>query len=106
MLLELLDLRRTLNGAGWTLSIEKPLFDTLTPLGACRPDFVLEACERNTGEIRRIVVEAMGSHDPDYLASKALTYPRMTQIAPVALVSSADVETGRVGEIVCETLAV
>jgi len=106
VLQELLDLRRTLDGAGWSLSIEKPLFDTLTPLGACRPDFVLEACERNTGEIRRIVVEAMGSHDPDYLASKAVTYPRMMQIAPVALVSSADVASGRVGEIVRETLVV
>src|SRR3546814_1411675 len=57
---ELVELRRTLDRAGWALSIEKPLFDTLTPTGACRADFILEACARQTGEIRRIVVEAMG----------------------------------------------
>lgn len=106
VLQELLALRRTLDRAGWTLALEKPLFDTLTPLGACRPDFLLEAHARDTGEIRRIVVEAMGSRDPEYLASKALTYPRMKQIAPVALVSSADVEARHVGEIVRSTLAI
>src|SRR3546814_4949903 len=85
---ELVELRRTLDRAGWDLSIEKPLFDTLTPTGACRPDFILEACARRTGEIRRIVVEAMGSSDPDYLASKAVTHPRMMQIAPISLIRS------------------
>src|SRR3546814_17010056 len=54
---ELVELRRTLDRAGWDLSIEKPLFDTLTPTGACRPDFILEACARQTGEIRRIAVD-------------------------------------------------
>src|SRR3546814_7668112 len=95
---ELVELRRTLDRAGWDLSIEKPLFDTLTPTGACRPDFILEACARQTGEIRRIVVEAMGSSDPDYLASKAVTHPRMMQIAPISLVSTEDLESGRVGD--------
>lgn len=106
VLQELLDLRRALDGFGWALSIEKPLFDALTPLGACRPDFVLEACARSTGEIRRIAVEAMGSQDPDYIASKAVTHPRMMQIAPLALVSPADGEAGRIGEIVRRALAI
>ena len=35
------------------------MFDTLTPIGPCRPDFLLEARSRSTGEIRQIVVEAM-----------------------------------------------
>lgn len=103
---ELVELRRTLDRAGWDLSIEKPLFDTLTPTGACRPDFILEACARRTGEIRRIVVEAMGSSDPDYLASKAVTHPRMMQIAPISLVSTEDLESGRVGDIVRGALGV
>ena len=103
---ELINLRRYLDRDGWDLSIEKPLFDTLTPLGSCRPDFVLEAFARKTGEIRRIVVEGMCSHDPDYHASKALAHLRMMHIAPLALVSIADVETERVGEIVRSTLAI
>src|SRR3546814_12579238 len=92
---------RSLDRAGWDLSIEKPLFDTLTPTGACRPDFILEACARRTGEIRRIVVEAMGSSDPDYLASKAVTHPRMMQIDPISLIST---EIGRAScrERVCQ----
>ena len=103
---ELINVRRTLDRYGWDLSIEKPLFDTLTPLGSCRPDFVLEACARETGEIRRIVVEAMGSSDPHYLSSKAVTHPRMAQIAPLTLVSFADLESCRIGDIVLSDLAI
>jgi hypothetical protein len=40
------------------LTIEKPVFDTLTPIGACRPDFILELRSRN----RRDQVDHRGSH--------------------------------------------
>lgn len=70
------------------------------PIGACRPDFILELRSRETGEIRSIIVEAMGSTDETYLAAKAVTHPRMAQIGPLVCVSPADVETGRIGAIV------
>lgn len=101
---ELLAIRRNLDRAGWNLSIEKPLFDRMTPLGPCRPDFIVEACSRRTGEVRRVVVEAMGSMDPDYLALKAVTHPRMAQIAPLALISSLDLEAGHLNDIVAGAL--
>jgi hypothetical protein len=103
---ELLTLRQDLDHAGWNLSIEKPLFDTLTPLGSCRPDFILEACDRRSGEIRRIIIEAMGSSDPDYLASKTVIHLRMAHIAPLALVHSEDLERGRIREVVRHSLAI
>jgi hypothetical protein len=64
------------------------------------PDFILELRSRETGEIRSIIVEAMGSTDETYLAAKAVTHPRMAQIGPLVCVSPADVETGRIGAIV------
>src|SRR3546814_16965391 len=63
--------------AGLALLLEKPVFDTLTPIGSCRPDFLLEARSRSTGETREIIVEAMGSTDETYLAAKAVTQPRI-----------------------------
>lgn len=100
VLRDLLHLRRIFDHHGLDLILEKPVFDTLTPLGSCRPDFLLEARSRATGEIRQIVVEAMGSSDETYLASKAVTHPRMAQIAPVVCVSPADVERSQIGKIV------
>ena len=100
VLRELIKLQWTFDRIGIDLTIEKPVFDTLTPIGACRPDFILELRSRETGEIRSIIVEAMGSTDETYLAAKAVTHPRMAQIGPLVCVSPADVETGRIGAIV------
>lgn len=104
VLRELLSMRRSLDRHGIDILLEKPVFDTLTPLGACRPDFIIEAHSRATGEIRQIVVEAMDSDDPVYLASKAVTQPRMAQIAPVICATPRDVELRRIGEIVLRRL--
>ena len=100
VLRSLLDMRRIFDRIGLDLVLEKPVFDTLTPLGACRPDFLLEARSRSTGEIRQIIVEAMGSSEDVYVAAKAVTHPRMEQIAPVVCVSPEDVEKYRIGQIV------
>ena len=100
VLRELLRLRWSFDRMGFDLLIEKPVFDTLTPLGSCRPDFVLEACSRSTGETRQIIVEAMGFTDEIYLAAKAVTHPRMQQIAPLLCVSPHDVEHKRISLLV------
>jgi hypothetical protein len=96
----LIDLRRSFDRHGIDLLIEKPVFDTITPIGPCRPDFVLEARARATGEIRQIIVEAMGSTEDAYLEAKAVTHPRMAQLASLVTVSPADVDHNRVGQIV------
>src|SRR3546814_13022760 len=85
----------TLFRSGLDLLLEKPVFDTLTPIGSCRPDFLLDARSRSTGETREIIVEAMGSTDETYLAAKAVTHPRMQQNAPVLFASPDDVEEAR-----------
>lgn len=100
VLRQLLQLRWTFHRQGLDLILEKPVFDTLTPLGPCRADFVLEARARTTGEIRQIIVEAMGSTDDAYLAAKAVTHPRMAQIAPVICVTPTDAEEHRIEPIV------
>src|SRR3546814_3527223 len=71
VLRDLIKLRMTFDRYDIDLAIEKPVFDTLTPLGPCRPDFLLAARSRSTGQIRPVMVEAMGSNDEMYLLSKA-----------------------------------
>lgn len=101
VLRELFKARRQLDRAGVDLAIEKPVFDRLTTQGACRPDFLLEARSRVTGEIKQLVVEAMGFSDEDYLASKATTHPRMRLLGPLLTIQPSDVE----GERVCDQIA-
>lgn len=96
----LLQLRRVFDRQEIDLVIEKPVFDTLTEIGTCRPDFLLEARSRSTGEIRQLVVEAMGFVDDAYLAAKAVTHPRMKQIAPLLCISPTDANEDRVGPMV------
>ena len=100
VLRELIKLRWSFDRKGIDLALEKPVFDTLTPIGSCRPDFILEAHSRDTGEIRTIIIEAMGSANDVYMAAKAVTHPRMAQIAPVICVTHADLEKNRIGSII------
>lgn len=93
----LLRLRETFDRHGIDLVIEKPVFDTLTPIGPCRPDFLLEAHSRTTGEIRQIIVEAMSRTDEATRAAKAITHLRMARIAPVLSVTPADIDQNRFG---------
>ncbi|AOH87245.1 hypothetical protein AWL63_24115 (plasmid) [Sphingomonas panacis] len=101
----LLGLRHAFDRDGIDIAIEKPVFDILTPLGACRPDFLLEARSRHTGEVRQLIVEAMGFSSDEYRASKTVTHPRMAQIAPVVGITPEDLEAGRLGGILAEKLA-
>ena len=104
VLRELFKVRRLLDEAGIDLAIEKPVFDRLTPQGVWRPDFLIEARSRTTGKIKRLVIEAMGLSDADYLASKATTHPRMRQIAPLLIITPNDVESDRFHDRLIEAL--
>lgn len=101
----LLAARPAFDREGIDIAIEKPIFDTLTALGACRPDFVLEARSRRTGEIRKLVVDALGHTDDEYLAAKVAMRPRMVQIAPIVGITPADVDAGRVGRLLRDALS-
>lgn len=84
--------RRAFDRAAIDLAIEKPVFDILTPLGPGRPDFIVEARSRHTGELRQIIVQAMGGSTPDYLSLKAGGRRTLEQIAPVMGVALADTD--------------
>jgi hypothetical protein len=100
----LLQARSVLDGMSIDITIEKPVFDILTDRGSCRPDFLLEARSRATGEIRQLVVEAMGSTADDYLASKAVTHPRMARIAPILSVTPRDAAGGGIPAMISAAL--
>ncbi|OQW70884.1 MAG: hypothetical protein BVN33_16745 [Proteobacteria bacterium ST_bin13] len=94
VLRSILDARRILDRDGIDLAIEKPVFDRLTILGPCRPDFVIEARSRVTGEIRRIVVEALSRTSEDALAPQTDKRRRLEQIAPVVPIVPEIMERG------------
>src|SRR3546814_16621440 len=82
VLRDLIKLRVTFARYDIDLMIEKPVFDTLTQIGPCRPDFLLEARSRSTGEIRHVMVEAMGTNDDMYLLPKAEHHAGKEQPTP------------------------
>ena len=86
--------QRELHGQRVDLAIGKPLFDTMTPNGPCRPDFMLEARSRVTGEMKMLVVEAMGFDSADYEAAKAVTHPRMKSLGELVTIDPSDMERG------------
>jgi len=96
--------RARFHRAGIDLAIEKPVFDQLTPIGPCRPDFLIEARSRSTGEIRRLAVEAIGLATEGHLLSKSVTHPRIRLIAPVVELGLRDVEADRVFDILSTAL--
>lgn len=96
----LLETRRRLDQEGWDMAIEKPVFDRLTPMGSCRPDFLIELRSRSTGECKQLIVEAVGSSDEAQLAAKAAARPALLQIAPVATLKVTDLEQNRWGSTI------
>jgi len=89
----ILECQRLLHRRGVDMAIDKPLFDTLTRDGPCRPDFVIEARSRVTGEMRTLVVEAMGFETQDYAAAKAVTHPRMAHLGQLLTIDRAEAES-------------
>ena len=96
--------QRALNTQGVDLAIGKPLFDSMTSLGPCRPDFVLEARSRVTGEMKTLVVEAMGFDSADYEAAKAVTHPRMKMLGDLVTIDPTEVEQGIATRKIMRTL--
>lgn len=89
---------------GIDIFVEKPVFDRLTPLGSCRPDFLLEARSVATGEIRQLVVQAMGCASTDHRVSKTATHRCMEEIAPIVGIAPDQVEPSQVYRLLSRAL--
>lgn len=100
----LLDTRRTLDRHGIDVAIEKPIFDRLTPLGTCRPTFLVEVRSRNTGEIRQLFVNATAAMSEGDRSPRITQLRRLTRIAPVIALSPHDFENGSAGLILLKAL--
>nr|GLK21647.1 hypothetical protein GCM10017606_24740 [Microbacterium terregens] len=103
LLRELLSARRALFRQGIDVAIEKPVFDLLTPLGTCRPAFLIEARSRVTGEIKRLAIEASSPEDGDQSPDPGV-HARMREIAELLWLTPPDLEAGRVGRKVAAAL--
>ncbi|HEX7952382.1 MAG TPA: hypothetical protein VF523_04825 [Burkholderiales bacterium] len=99
-----LDATRKFDRQGIDIAIEKPVFDSLTPLGSCRPDFLLEARSNATGEIRRLIVQAMGRSSTDQRLSQTATYRCMQEIAPILFIAPDQIESGQVHRLMSRAL--
>lgn len=104
VLRELLQARPAFARRGVEIAIEKPVFDLMTDLGPCRPDFLLEARSISTGEVIQAVIEATGFDDDHYLALKAAPHPRMARIAPVLCIDPGDLAQGRFPSLLARAL--
>ena len=100
----ILDARRPLAKRGIEMVLEKPVFDRLTNLGPCRPDFLIEARSRSTGEIKQVAVEAIAEGGSDYLAAKAAAAMRLRALMPLLEIRPDDVEAGRIGPMLAAAL--
>lgn len=89
--------RRKLDRAGLDVLIEKPVFDSLTPLGACRPDFLIEVRSRLTGECRQLIIETVAAPDTDRRPVSAR--PALETIAPVQVISPHDLANGDIEQL-------
>lgn len=84
----LIDIRSFFDRRGIDLMIEKPVFDILTPLGPCRPAFLLEARAQRTGECRQVAIEIVGRGSEADAHAAAQLRDRVKQIAPIVTVSA------------------
>ncbi|NNG57154.1 hypothetical protein [Sphingomonas paucimobilis] len=104
LLRELLAIQRNLHRHGIDAAIEKPVFDILTPLGPARPDFLIEARSRITGEIKRLAIDTIDHGDDDHDGSSTSGHSRLREIAPLLCLSSGDLVPGRVARKVAAAL--
>lgn len=87
----LLRARRGLATEGIDLIIERPVFHRLTAKGPCRPDFVIEARSRTTGEFKQLVLAVERNSE-----SHGHARDRMLRVAPILDIAPADVAEGTI----------
>jgi hypothetical protein len=76
----------------------------MTPDGPCRPDFILEGRSRVTGEMKTLVVEAMGFDNAEYEAAKAKTHPRMKTLGQLVTIDPNEVNQDKAARKILRTL--
>jgi len=84
-LIALRDCYRVLRSEGYSIEIEKPLFNMpslAAPGDVCIPDFILNIKHRQKGQYK-VVVETMGATSKNYRASKQRTHPLMEALGPL-----------------------
>ncbi|MBB3659701.1 hypothetical protein FHX15_004969 [Rhizobium sp. BK650] len=64
------------------IKITKPLFASQTPIGACRPDFVLEVAYKDHPP-KRLIVEAFGTETEEYREAKEKTLALIKHLGPI-----------------------
>lgn len=64
------------------VKIIKPLFASETPLGPCRPDFLIEAIYKEHQPVT-LVIEAFGIETEEYREAKDKTVPYMRHLGPI-----------------------
>ena len=64
------------------IKITKPLFASETPLGPCRPDFILEATYKEHRPAT-LIIEAFGMETEEYRDAKDKAVPRMKRLGPM-----------------------
>lgn len=64
------------------IKITKPLFASETPLGPCRPDFIVEATYKDHRPAT-LIIEAFGMESEEYREAKNKTVPRMKHLGPI-----------------------
>ncbi|MFC0808957.1 hypothetical protein ACFHWW_26550 [Ensifer sp. P24N7] len=79
------------------IRIVKPLFAWETPLGPCRPDFILETAYSNYDPVN-LIVEAFGMDTEEYRQAKEKTIPRMRHIGPIFEIRPDDLRPARAEE--------
>jgi hypothetical protein len=92
-----------LASAGVELFVERPVFDQLTPLGACRPDLLVEARSLETGEVREIVVDYRFGEDEE-AGGAAARRDRLGQFGSVLEIGAEDLEREVVAAKLCDAL--
>lgn len=84
----LIALRGPFARRGIDLFIEKPVFDILTPLGPCRPSFLVEARTPETGECRSLALQIFEAGATEDQSAGGLE--RLQQIARVLTLRQSD----------------
>lgn len=71
------------------VKITKPLFASRTPIGLCRPDFVLDVAY-NDRPLQSLIVEAFGMETEEYRDAKKKTIPRIMHLGPMFSIFAKD----------------